>query len=268
MKQKIPVCLTIAGSDSGGGAGIQADLKVMSALGVYGASVITALTAQNTREVRSIFPVSPEFVIEQIETVYDDLDIDAVKIGMLGTPELTFAVASALRSLEAKNIILDPVMISKSGCKLLNDEGVDALKQRLIPSSDIITPNIPEAMVLLNKTTQPNLQDMEDYCFELLKLGAKSVLLKGGHMQGDVLHDLYYDGSDIISMTSPRINTKNTHGTGCSMSSAIASFVAKGNDIKTSVQNAKNYIAGAVARSDELDIGSGSGPINHFYKVW
>ena len=265
---KTPICLTIAGSDSGGGAGIQADLKVMSALGVYGASVITALTAQNTKEVRSIFPATPEFIIEQIETVYDDLEIDAVKIGMLGTPEITFAVASALRAVKAKNIVLDPVMVAKSGDKLLSDDAVDALKQRLIPMADIITPNIPEAMVLLDTNTKPTLDNMGEYCTDLLKLGAKSVLLKGGHMTGETLHDLYSDGAEMMSMTSPRIDTKNTHGTGCSMSSAIASELAKGGDMKSAVQVAKEYIAGAVQNADKLNIGTGSGAIHHFYKVW
>lgn len=268
MTNKTPICLTIAGSDSGGGAGIQADLKVMSALGVYGASVITALTAQNTKEVRSVFPASPEFVIEQIETVFDDLEIDAVKIGMLGTPELTFAVASALRSVKAKNIILDPVMIAKSGDKLLQDDAIDALKQRLIPMADIITPNIPEAMVLLGKDKEPKIDDMQEYCNELLGLGSKSVLLKSGHMTGETLYDIYFDGDDIMSLTSPRIDTKNTHGTGCSMSSAIASFIARGYDMKHAVSEAKTYIAEAVASADKLTIGTGHGPINHFYKTW
>ena len=265
---KTPIALTIAASDSSGGAGIPADIKSMSALGVYSATVFTALTAQNTKEVRSIFPVSLDFVTEQIQTVFDDIAIDAVKIGMLGTADITETVAKSLKAVEAKNIVLDPVMVAKSGDRLLTDDVTLALKEYLIPMSDIITPNLPEASEILGVAEANSHEQMQEITRQLLSLGSKSVLLKGGHLQSDISHDVFFNGEEMFTLSSPRIKTKNTHGTGCTMSSAIASFLAKGDNMEQAVRGAKKYIAQAVEHSDKLHIGSGHGPVHHFYDIW
>ena len=265
---KTPIALTVAASDSSGGAGIPADIKSMSALGVYSATVFTALTAQNTREVRSIFPVSLDFITEQIQTVFDDIAIDAVKIGMLGTADITETVAKALKAVGAKNIVLDPVMVAKSGDRLLDDDATLALKEYLIPMSDIITPNLPEAAEILGVAEAASHEQMQEMTRQLLSLGSKSVLLKGGHLQSDISHDVFFNGEEIFTLSSPRIKTKNTHGTGCTMSSAIASFLAKGDTMEQAVRGAKKYIAQAVEHADKLHIGSGHGPVHHFYDIW
>ena len=265
---KTPTALTIAGSDSGGGAGIQADLKTMSALGVYGASVLTALTAQNTKEVRSIYSVDLNFITEQIETVYDDIDIDAVKIGMLGTADVTKRVAQNLMKVGAKNIVLDPVMVAKSGDRLLSSDACEALKSYLIPIADIITPNLPEASELLGVVEPKTQEEMIEVAKQLLDLGSKSVLLKGGHLKGNETHDIFYDGVDVMVLSSLRTNTKNTHGTGCTMSSALASFLAQGTSMKDAVRGAKHYIKNAVENADTLSVGNGHGPVHHFYNTW
>jgi hydroxymethylpyrimidine/phosphomethylpyrimidine kinase len=261
--------LTIAGSDSGGGAGIQADLKTFSALGCFGMSAITALTAQNTRVVTGIFPVPPQFIGQQIDAVMNDIGTDAVKIGMLHSPEVIEVVAEKLEQWNCSNIVLDPVMISKSGDKLLRNDAVLALKTILIPKATIITPNLPEASVLLDRNVE-TLEDMPKAARDLATFGCDNILLKGGHLnQGDSCDLLYQKGIDtIVELHSTRIDTPNSHGTGCTLSSAIAANLAKGMPLETAVQNAKIYITGALTAGAEYTTGKGHGPVNHFYDLW
>ncbi|PLR86666.1 bifunctional hydroxymethylpyrimidine kinase/phosphomethylpyrimidine kinase [Bacillus sp. V33-4] len=256
--------LTIAGSDSSGGAGIQADLKTFAAHRVYGMSVITAVTAQNTTGVRSIANIPEGIIKDQIEAVYEDIAVDAVKIGMLSTSTIITAVADALTSVKATNIIVDPVMVSKSGHHLLQREAADSLKEQIIPIAKVITPNLPEAEVLLQQKIQ-SVEEMKDACLELKKLGPEMVLLKGGHLSGDPI-DILFDGNEFHIFSEQRIDTKNTHGTGCTLSSAIAANLAKGWPIVEAVKNAKEYITGAIKHS--LNIGHGNGPTNHFYALY
>jgi hydroxymethylpyrimidine/phosphomethylpyrimidine kinase len=261
--------LTIAGSDSGGGAGIQADLKTISALGCYGMSVITALTAQNTRGVTGIHAVPPEFVAEQITAVLSDIGADAVKIGMLYSAELIATVAEQLKNYEARSIVLDPVMVAQSGDKLLRDDAIEALKTHLLPLADVVTPNLPEADVLLGRksTTRP---DMEAAAKSLAAWGSRSVLVKGGHLdQADSTDLLYLTAEDrIVPLTAERIQSRNTHGTGCTLSSAIASYLAKGCTIEEAVQSAKQYIHKAIEAGAAYAIGHGHGPVHHFFEFW
>ncbi|MDH3694050.1 MAG: bifunctional hydroxymethylpyrimidine kinase/phosphomethylpyrimidine kinase [Gammaproteobacteria bacterium] len=262
-----PIALTIAGSDSGGGAGIQADLKTFSALGVYGASVITALTAQNTQTVSAIYDVTPEFIGQQINAVCSDLSVSAVKIGMLSQPTVIESIATGLLKHKLECIVLDPVMVAKSGDKLLQDDAVDALRNTLIPQAKLITPNLPEACVLLN-IDSINANDMEDAAHELLKLGCKAVLLKGGHLQNEQSMDLLVTGDNVTRLDAKRIATQNTHGTGCTLSSAITAYLARGLTLSDAVKQAKEYINNAIAHADELSIGHGHGPVHHFYQYW
>ncbi len=264
----IPIALTIAGSDSGGGAGIQADLKTFSALGVYGASVLTALTAQNTQGVTSVYEVSAEFIIEQISTVCSDLDVSAVKIGMLHRPEIIEAVSDSLDQNPIGHIVLDPVMVAKSGHALLIDEAVDALKSILIPKASIITPNIHEAGKLLRRKFSTVQSNMEQSAERLLSLGCGSVLLKGGHLKSDFSTDVFFDGNRFQHLESTRIYTQNTHGTGCTLSSAICATLAKKNGLNRAVLQAKNYITSAISAADQLKVGTGHGPVHHFHKYW
>ncbi len=264
----IPIALTIAGSDSGGGAGIQADLKTFSALGVYGASVLTALTAQNTQGVSGVYEVTPQFISEQISTVCSDLEVSAVKIGMLHRPEIIEAVADSLDQNSIGHIVLDPVMVAKSGDALLVDEAVSALKSILIPKASIITPNIPEAAKLLRRRIPTVEANMEHSAERLLSLGCGAVLLKGGHLDSDNSTDVFFDGNQHRHLVSRRIFTKNTHGTGCTMSSAICAFLAMKVGLVKAVTESKNYITEAIAAADRLQIGSGHGPVHHFYKFW
>lgn len=256
--------LTIAGSDSGGGAGIQADIKAMSALGVFGMSVITAVTSQNTQEVRSVQNINLDIVRDQIEAVFDDIPVDAVKVGMLSEVEIVETVAHTLRKYEPKHIVLDPVMLSKGGHDLLKRSAVEALINKMIPLASIITPNIPEAEVLVGSSIQTK-EDMYDACLMLKEMGSHAVLLKGGHLRGDA-DDLYFDGMDGHWLTAKRIHTKNTHGTGCTMSSAIAANLAKGMTMLEAVKAAKKYISIAIKHS--LSLGSGHGPTHHFYDLY
>ncbi|WP_428910467.1 bifunctional hydroxymethylpyrimidine kinase/phosphomethylpyrimidine kinase [Niallia sp. Krafla_26] len=256
--------LTIAGSDSGGGAGIQADLKAFSANGVYGMSVITAVTAQNTQEVRSIQNIDNEVIKDQMEAVFDDIRVDAVKIGMLSSSVTIETVAQSLNKYRPKYIVLDPVMVSKGGHHLLQQEAIQSLKENMIPLATIITPNIPEAEVLINRLIKTE-EDMMDACRILVEHGAKSVLLKGGHLSGDP-NDLFYDGDSFHWLYGERIQTKNTHGTGCTLSSAIAANLAKGHSLIESVDFAKKYIKLAIEHS--LPLGHGHGPTNHFYELY
>ncbi|MFJ7974258.1 bifunctional hydroxymethylpyrimidine kinase/phosphomethylpyrimidine kinase [Peribacillus sp. NPDC096379] len=254
--------LTIAGSDSGGGAGIQADLKTFSAHHVFGMSVITAVTAQNTVEVRSIQTMSQEIIRDQISAVFDDIEVHAVKIGMLGSAETIETVAEMLDTYKPQYIVLDPVMIAKSGDQLLEEDAVEALKKRLLPMATLVTPNIPEAEMLAGITIQSK-QDLYEACQIIEQLGAKAILLKGGHSAGDP-NDLFYDGTNYSWLNGERIHTKNTHGTGCTLSSAIAANLANGLEIEDAIRQSKEYITQAIR--DSFAIGNGHGPVNHFYQ--
>ena len=261
--------LTIAGSDSGGGAGIQADLKTFSALGCYGMSVITALTAQNTRGVSGIHPIPPSFAAEQMAAVFSDIGADAVKIGMLYSAELIEVVADQLSALGARNIVLDPVMVAQSGDKLLQDEAIEAIKKYLLPLADVVTPNIPEASVLLDQRLE-NLEDMQAGAKALAAFGSQSVLIKGGHLsEGDSTDLLYLSGEDrFVFLEGERIETRNNHGTGCTLSSAIASYMARGLSIEEAAGEAKKYISKAIKAGAGYTIGKGHGPVHHFHAFW
>ena len=261
--------LTIAGSDSGGGAGIQADLKTFSALGCYGMSVITALTAQNTMSVTGIQAVPPEFIALQIDAVMSDIGADAVKIGMLHSPEVIKTVAKSLQQYDIPVIVLDPVMVTRNGDKLLQDDAVQALNDYLFPVATIITPNIAEASILLDREVKEQPQ-MADACQDLATLGCDRVFLKGGALKGDISVDLLYDRSsgETLELESPRVDTLNSHGTGCTISSAIAANLAKGKDLSVAVQEAKQYIDGALQGGSEIRIGNGHGPVHHFHNWW
>jgi hydroxymethylpyrimidine/phosphomethylpyrimidine kinase len=264
----IPIVLTIAGSDPSGGAGIQADLKTFSALGAYGAAVMTALTAQNTRGVTGIHNVPPEFVALQIDTVFADLRVDAVKIGMISTADIARAVASSLRRAGARNVVLDPVMIAKSGHALLDPTAVTALREELVPIATVITPNLPEAGVLLGREMPTTLAEMRDAVRTLHALGPAYVYLKGGHLGGPESPDILYDGTTAIELTAKRVDTANTHGTGCTLSSAIAALIPQRADVRGAVEDAKAYLTAAIAASARLRVGSGHGPVHHFHSVW
>jgi hydroxymethylpyrimidine/phosphomethylpyrimidine kinase len=262
------IAVTIAGSDSSGGAGIQADLKTFSALGVYGASVITALTAQNTQGVRAIHDVPADFVTAQIDAVFSDLDIGAVKIGMLSQAVIIETVAQGLNRHRAKNIVLDPVMVATSGDRLLAADAVEALRKLLIPRALVLTPNLPEAAALTGATTARNEREMEIQARELLALGARNVLIKGGHGGGDESIDLLIGQGEVVRLSAKRIATRNTHGSGCTLSSAIAAGLAKGLDLKAAARDAKTYITAAIAGAGNLRIGHGHGPLHHFHELW
>ena len=255
--------LTIAGSDSGGGAGIQADIKTMLANGVFATSAITALTAQNTLGVTGIMNASPEFLAQQLDCVFTDIFPDAVKIGMVSSPELISVIAGKLRQYAPSNIVLDPVMVATSGSKLIADEAVNALKTQLIPLASLITPNIPEAQVLTDMDIKSP-EDMESAAKAIYDSFGCNVLIKGGHQLNDA-NDLLYDGSSMTWFNGVRIDNPNTHGTGCTLSSAIASNLAKGFSLAQSIERAKSYISGALAAM--LDLGSGSGPMNHGFAI-
>ncbi|WP_417430263.1 bifunctional hydroxymethylpyrimidine kinase/phosphomethylpyrimidine kinase [Kiloniella sp.] len=263
-----PIALTIAGSDSGGGAGIQADIKTMSALGVYAASVITALTAQNTCKVHSIFPVSTDFIQDQLYTVFEDLNVRAIKIGMLGTPDIIKSVAGVLKNYPQIPIVLDPVMVAKSGDKLLQDDAVASLIENLLPLAEIITPNLPEAAVLTGKKEPASIEEMKSMLSTLQAITPKAILLKGGHLGGNKSDDLLFDGQNEICLSSPRISTQNSHGTGCTLSAAIASGIAKGLTLLEAVNTAKEYLTAALRHADTLEVGKGHGPVHHFHNSW
>lgn len=260
--------LTIAGSDSGGGAGVQADLKTFSALKVYGASVVTALTAQNTLEVRAIYDVPAEFITAQMDAVFEDIRIDAVKIGMLSRPEVIEAIAAGLVRHRIGRVVLDPVMVAKSGDRLLRSEAVDSLRELLLPLATIITPNIPEASVLLGQPEISNEADMGAASRALCKLGAPWVLLKGGHLVGPESVDMLDNGHETTRFPATRVDTRNTHGTGCTLSSAITAYLARGFDIPVAVARAKDYLTKALVGADALSVGSGHGPVHHFHASW
>jgi hydroxymethylpyrimidine/phosphomethylpyrimidine kinase len=265
----IPIVISIAGSDPSGGAGIQADLKTFSALGAYGGAVITALTAQNTRRVAGVHDVPAEFVALQIDTVFEDLRVDAVKIGMVSSSGIARAVADSLRRHSVRNVVLDPVMIAKSGDSLLDGSAVSALREELVPLAGVITPNLPEAGVLLGGAAPASLEEMRDAARALYELGPRCVYLKGGHLEGDPQStDVIYDGQEMVELTGPRIETRNTHGTGCTLASAIAALLPQRSSTLEAMRDAKAYLAGAIAASDTLGVGSGHGPVHHFYRSW
>ena len=263
-----PIALTIAGSDSSGGAGIQADLKSFAALGVYGASVITALTAQNTQGVTGIHQVPAEFVTAQIDAVFSDLAIGAVKIGMVAHPPVIDAIAAGLKRWSPKHVVLDPVMVATSGDRLLAAEAVDALRTRLIPLASVITPNLPEAAALLDEPVAQDGAAIESQGRRLLALGCAAVLIKGGHGESPESTDYLCTSSGTITLAAKRIATKNTHGTGCSLSSAIAAGLAKGEGMETAVRNAKAWLTAAIAAADRFSVGHGHGPVHHFHKFY
>lgn len=263
-----PIAVTIAGSDSGGGAGIQADLKTFSALGVYGASVITALTAQNTLGVRAIHDAPPEFIAAQIDAVFSDLDVKAVKIGMLSRVATIETVANGIDRHRMRNVVLDPVMVAASGDRLLAQDAVAALRLMLIPRALVITPNLPEAAALLDAPIAKDEAEMQVQARALLKLGAKAVLIKGGHGESAESVDLLVDAGGVVRLAAPRVPTANTHGTGCTLSSAIAAELAKGRALADAVRTAKTYITAAIKAADRLKIGKGRGPVHHFHQWW
>jgi hydroxymethylpyrimidine/phosphomethylpyrimidine kinase len=262
------IAVTIAGSDSGGGAGIQADLKTFSALGVYGASVLTALTAQNTLGVSAVHDVPADFVKAQIDAVYGDLAVKATKIGMLSQPAVIETVVASLDAHETGPVVLDPVMVAASGDPLIADEAVDVLRSVLIPKADLITPNLHEAARLLGTGVAGDRAAMERQGEALLGLGSSAVLLKGGHGGSAEAADLLLSDAGRRWFSSPRIATQNTHGTGCTLSSAIAASLAKGATLTGAVAAAKAYIQAAIAAADQLSIGSGHGPVHHFHALW
>ncbi|MBM3526990.1 MAG: bifunctional hydroxymethylpyrimidine kinase/phosphomethylpyrimidine kinase [Alphaproteobacteria bacterium] len=266
--QGTAIAVTIAGSDSGGGAGIQADLKTFSALGVYGASVITALTAQNTKGVTGIHDVPPEFVAAQIDAVFSDLKVGAVKIGMLSRAETIEAVANGLDRHKQTNIVLDPVMVATSGDRLINPDAVGALRKFLIPRALVITPNLPEAAALLGCAPARNESEMREQAERLLANGARAVLIKGGHAKDADAVDLLVERGRTTRLAAPRFETRNTHGTGCTLSSAIAARVANGLALENAVRAAKDYITVAIGAADRLSIGTGHGPVHHFHRWW
>jgi hydroxymethylpyrimidine/phosphomethylpyrimidine kinase len=262
----VPVALTIAGSDSSGGAGIQADLKTFAAFNVYGASAITALTAQNTRGVLVIHPVPPVFVTAQIDAVFDDLEVRAVKIGMVAELSIIEAIASALSRWKPKHVVLDPVMVASSGDRLLPAEAVESLRKDIIPRASLVTPNLPEAAALLDESVASDEASIRSQGRRLLALGARAVLIKGGHAQGAESIDYLFAGGSVTALPAPRIATNNTHGTGCSLSSAIAAGLAKGEPLEQAVRGAKTWISAAIAAADRLGVGHGHGPIHHFHR--
>jgi len=263
-----PIALTIAGSDSSGGAGIQADLKTFAALGVYGASVITALTAQNTQGVAGIHQVPADFVTAQIEAVFSDLAIGAVKIGMVADLDVIGAIAAGLAKWQPKDVVLDPVMVATSGDRLLKADAVDALRTKLIPLAALIAPNLPEAAALLDEPVATTESAIADQGKRLLALGPRAVLIKGGHGQGADSIDYLVGASGTIALSAPRVATANTHGTGCSLSSAIAAGLAKGEDMESAVRNAKAWISAAIAAANRFTVGHGHGPVHHFHKFY
>ncbi len=263
---KTPAALSIAGSDSSAGAGLQGDLKTFSALGVYGATVVTAVTAQNTRGVTAVHNVPANIVSAQIGAVFSDLPIRAVKTGMLGSKAGVLAVAEGLERWAAGiPIVVDPVMVSTSGRVLLEKGAGPALVARLFPLAALITPNLLEAAALLNAQPAGSESEVKEQAVRLLGLGPRAVLIKGGHAQGNEAIDLFYDGSKFRSLSAPRITTKNTHGTGCTLASAIAAYLVKGLAMEEAIAQAKTYLQGAIERAADLDIGAGAGPLPHFY---
>ena len=262
--QRIPRAMTIAGSDSGGGAGIQADLKTFAALGVYGTSVLTAITAQNTLRVTDVFELPTSLIGSQIDAVVSDIGTDAVKTGMLSSSEIIEAVAENIFKHRLSTLVVDPVMVAKGGDRLLQERAVEALRNVLLPMAKVVTPNVPEAEVLTGREIK-TLDDARDAARDLVDMGARAAIIKGGHLDGPPT-DVLYDGEEVRLFTSQRINTTSTHGTGCTFASAIAAGLAKGLTVRDSVRQAKSYVTATIRRS--FPMGHGHGPLNHFYKLW
>ena len=263
----LPNVLSIAGSDPSGGAGIQADLKTFAALGCYGMAVITALTAQNTQGVSGVHIPPAEFVAQQIDAIFADIEVSAVKIGMLGSPDVVEAVAQALKRHGAKNIVLDPVLVATSGDSLGAPGVVEVMRAHLLPLARVVTPNIPEAMRFTGLAEPQNVQDLAVLAGHFLALGAQAVLVKGGHMQGDKASDVLFEADQAEVFSQPRVDTKNTHGTGCTLSSAIAAQLAKGLELPRAVESAKAYLTQALRDSARLDVGHGHGPVHHLWTL-
>lgn len=260
--------MTIAGTDPTGGAGIQADSKTFSALGAYAMSAITAVVAQNTQGVRSFVALEPAFVADQIDAVFDDVRVDAIKIGMVANAAIVHAIADRLAHHRPRFIVFDPVMVAKSGHHLLLPDAIEAIRDRLVPLSTVITPNLPEASVLLQQTPEWTLDAMRAHAPELLTLGARWVLLKGGHLEGTAEStDLLCGAEGMRELRAPRIATKNSHGTGCTLSAAIAALLPH-HPMEDAVRRAKVYLQGALAASDQLQVGKGHGPLHHFHDLW
>ena len=261
---KLPVALTIAGSDSGGGAGIQADLKTFAALGVHGTSALTAITAQNTLGVTDIMELPPSLVAAQIEAVMLDIGAQGAKTGMLSSAEIIEVVAKAIAHFNIRNLVVDPVMVAKGGARLLRDDAVDALRRRLLPLAAVVTPNLPEAEVLLGRPIR-TLDERRQAARDLVALGARAAVVKGGHADERQAIDHYFDGVELVELQSPRFATANTHGSGCVFSAAIAADLAKGSDSLAAVLLAKEFITGAIERS--LEVGRGHGPVNPMFRI-
>jgi hydroxymethylpyrimidine/phosphomethylpyrimidine kinase len=263
----VPIAVTIAGSDSSGGAGIEADLKTFSALGVYGAAVITALTAQNTQGVFAIHDVPADFIAAQINAVFTDLEVGAVKIGMLGTAAAVDVVAAALDRYRPRNVVLDPVMVASSGDQLLAANALGRLRE-LLARARVVTPNLLEAATLLGALPAHDEDEMRAQARKLLELGPGAVLIKGGHGGGPESVDLLVEGDACLRLAAPRVATRNTHGTGCTFASAIAAGLAKGLSLEDAAKEAKSYVSAAIAAADRLGIGTGRGPVHHFHRWW
>ena len=260
----VPKAMTIAGSDSGGGAGIQADLKTFAALGVYGTVTLTAITAQNTIGVTGVHEIPTDMIVAQMDAVMGDIGADAVKTGMLSSQEIVEVVAAQVAKHGIRSLVVDPVMVAKSGDALLRDDAVNAVCTKLVPLAAVVTPNIPEAEALTGTTIESD-DDVREAARRIVSMGARTVVVKGGHREGPAA-DVLYDGSEFQVFTAPRINTVNTHGTGCTFASAVAAGLAQGKSVEEAVGQAKEYVTKAIRAS--FPIGQGHGPLNHFYKLW
>jgi hydroxymethylpyrimidine/phosphomethylpyrimidine kinase len=269
---RTPTVLTIAGVDPSGGAGVLADVKTMSALGAYACAVIAALTAQNTQSVTGVSGVPADFVRQQIDTLFADVRIDAVKVGMVGQAPVIGAVADGLVAWQPAHVVVDPVMIAKSGDALLERAAVGALRERLLPVATLLTPNLPEAGVLLESRAPDSIGEMRRAAERLREMlahaGSRWVYLKGGHLPGGDATDLLFDGDRMLELTAPRIDTRNTHGTGCTLSAALAALLPQSTDVPAAARRAKAYLGAAIAAADGLGIGHGHGPVHHFHALW
>lgn len=260
-----PIAMTIAGSDSGGGAGIQADLKTMSALGVYGTTAICALTAQNTRGVQGVELVSPAFVVAQIDSILSDIDVRAAKTGMLANAAIVNAVADRMRQAPHIPLVVDPVMIATSGDSLLSSDAIDAVRHKLLPAARIVTPNLPEAAKLLSSSEARTPDEAIAQARALIRFGSRAVLVKGGHGSGSDVEDVLLDGDQLHVFRKPRLAATNTHGTGCTLSAAIASYLARGDDLPAAVEKAQDFVWNAIRAGQTLGVGHGHGPVDHLW---
>lgn len=263
--QTTPIAMTIAGSDSGGGAGIQADLKTMSALGVYGTTAICALTAQNTRGVQGVELASPAFVVAQIDSILSDIDVRAAKTGMLANAAIVNAVADRMRQAPHIPLVVDPVMIATSGDSLLSSDAIDAVRHKLLPAARIVTPNLPEAAKLLSSSEARTPDEAIAQARALMRFGSRAVLVKGGHGSGSDVEDVLVDGDQLHVFRKPRLAATNTHGTGCTLSAAIASYLARGDDLPAAVEKAQDFVWNAIRAGQTLGVGHGHGPVDHLW---